>query len=692
MSGRLEEIGQALELDVEASPAETPAEAGDVKFRARGFELDPDGLWHRPPDKDGEQQSRTWLCGPFKVVGLARDGNGDGWSVVVEFLDLDGRLKREIVARREFAGDGAEVRRRLLDRGLDLAASAKARALLQTAFLSLQTSSRVRLEHSTGWKGDLYVLPHRTIGASASEPVLFQGRAAGTYHAEAGSFATWQAAVAGAMVGNPAGVFAISVALAAPLLRELGGEGGGFHLRGQSSRGKSSLQRVAGSVWGGGGELGYSQSWRHTDNALDGVALAHNDCLLCLDEIKVVGEAAGVVAYALATGIMKGRLKSDGDARATPTWRVLILSSGEMSLSDLIRQSRNRDRSYTGQELRLLDVAVDFDAEQGVWERLPDGRTGKGAAAEFSSRLRKLTDEHHGWAGPKFVAAYLADRARLRVRAAELRDAFLQAALQPTDTGQVRRGGERFALVAAAGELAAELGVLPWPSGEAARAVGKVFQRWAAAFGRTQLHEDREAIQRLRDYLQQHEHSNFRVRKGERAAEDELYDLGKGLKPRQGEARSLTAAGWRDDDGGETVFHIFPGIWRAVIFAGINPEAAARSVRAAGYLVSNGKDGRLTNRVSIGNRKESFYSVRAAIMGDDGEFAVPGDTSEAAGASGTEKAEENQPAEAGGSQVHIVPTTSDGEAWGERAAVLEYECGLSREEAERQARAEAGAG
>ncbi len=54
------------------------------------------------------------------------------------------------------------------------------------------------------------------------------------------------------------------------------------------STGKSTVLRVASSVWGG---FDYLQSWRATSNGLEGIAAAHNDSLLCLDEI---GEIAAI--------------------------------------------------------------------------------------------------------------------------------------------------------------------------------------------------------------------------------------------------------------------------------------------------------------------------------------------------------------------------------------------------------------
>ena len=85
--------------------------------------------------------------------------------------------------------------------------------------------------------------------------------------------------------GNSRLAFAVCAALAAPLLQVCGMEGGGVHFLGSSSIGKSILLLVAGSVAGGGGNNGFLRRWRATDNALESIALAHNDALLCLDEI-----------------------------------------------------------------------------------------------------------------------------------------------------------------------------------------------------------------------------------------------------------------------------------------------------------------------------------------------------------------------------------------------------------------------
>ena len=122
----------------------------------------------------------------------------------------------------------------------------------------------------------------------------------------------------------------ICVSLAGPLLKLAGIDGGGFHLFGKTSSGKSTLLWAAGSVWGGGGKLGFAHSWRSTDNGLEGTAAAHNDGCLPLDEMgEAKGKVVSATAYMLANGKGKNRSGPSGNARRTLEWNTMFLSTGE---------------------------------------------------------------------------------------------------------------------------------------------------------------------------------------------------------------------------------------------------------------------------------------------------------------------------------------------------------------------------
>jgi hypothetical protein len=181
-------------------------------------------------------------------------------------------------------------------------------------------------------------------------------------------------------------VAAVSLAFAGPLLEPLSMDGGGLHLRGASSRGKSTVQRVAVSVWG---SPRFLHSWRATANGLEGVAAACNGSLLALDEIgEISGRDAGAAAYMLANGAGKARAMRSGAARAAVRWRVAVLSSGEITLADKMAEAGGK--AAAGQAVRLLDVAAD-DRAHGAFDTCTAHRTARPSRIGCARRRRRIT-------------------------------------------------------------------------------------------------------------------------------------------------------------------------------------------------------------------------------------------------------------------------------------------------------------
>jgi putative DNA primase/helicase len=91
-----------------------------------------------------------------------------------------------------------------------------------------------------------------------------------------------------------------------------------------------------------------------------------------LDELAQLPQAdANTVAYMIANGMGKARANRAGQLRATALWRVLYLSTGEISLSDLAgRDSKGTKRSAAGQEVRVLDIEADAGKGMGLFEEL----------------------------------------------------------------------------------------------------------------------------------------------------------------------------------------------------------------------------------------------------------------------------------------------------------------------------------
>src|SRR5260370_13694797 len=118
---------------------------------------------------------------------------------------------------------------------------------------------------------------------------------------------------------------AISTALAGPLLYLADAEGGGVNFHGSSSKGKTTLLRVAASVWGNGNSI---KTWSATGNSFEASAVVTTDTLLAIDEIGMAGTRAGLSSlHTLANGQGKSRLNRGPSVPATPAWRVMVAST-----------------------------------------------------------------------------------------------------------------------------------------------------------------------------------------------------------------------------------------------------------------------------------------------------------------------------------------------------------------------------
>lgn len=580
-----------------------------------GYRLDHEGLWADQTAKNGEKFS-TKISAPFEPIGEARDPDGGGWSVVVRFKDRDGRAKTEIIPRGTLVSEPGAVRSRLASQGL-MIKPAKGQGDRFTACLGeLECSRRITLAHATGWAtANRFVLPSRTIGPPGGEPVMFTGDPAGFPHGTQGTMAEWQELVAARAPGNSLLLLALSIGFAGPLLRPLGLEGGGFHFRGLSSMGKSTLGRAAASVWcGGSGVLGGAQSWRATANALEAVAQGHSETVLALDEInEIAPEQVGLAAYALASGQGKARASTSGQLRRRTEWLVLSVSTGEISLADHIRSSAKGGRVMAGQELRLLDIPADAGKGLGIWETLH----GFEDPALFSEAVNAGTQAHYGHAGPAFVERFVADPKWAKALAREIMRGFVESSKERDDNGQVHRASNRFALAAAAGELAAAFGIVPWAEGAAAKACREVFDRWATSFGRSAPREQRAVMLALKAAIQQ-QGSRFGVTDDEETEWGEKVD-DRVAGHRKGEPRSLNALGLRYVTAQKEVYYLFyPQGWEEVLRDVTAGADAARMVHAAGHL-ERGEGKHWGRKKKINGVAQRLYWVKASILEADFE-------------------------------------------------------------------------
>lgn len=475
---------------VEAAPVQTSGK--DRAFDV--FGVNDDGVWHEGIDQDGKRKPPEWICSRLNVEALTRDQDGGGWGYLLTFSDPLRHAKQWAMPARMLSGDGGEYRATLLNMGLRIATSPRARNLLTQYIQTRMPDEFASCSDRIGWHGRAFVLPKETIGDHA-ERIVFQSdsQMENTFKAK-GSAEQWRDRVGSLCAGNSRLVFSVSCAFAGPLLRPAGMESGGFHLRGDSSSGKTTGLKLAASVYGG---ANYLQRWRTTDNALEAIAAQHCDSLLILDELAQVDpKTAGECAYMLANEQSKARSTRTGMARARLSWRLLFLSAGELGLADHMAEGMKRTR--TGQEVRMADIPADAGAGMGMFEDLHGFEGG----AAFARHLTHGAAAFYGAPGHAFIcwACECADTLAKRVREAT---AALAGQIVPAGaSGQVERVGARFALVGVAGELATEAGLTGWPAGSAERAAKVCFDAWLVSRGGIGNGEDLSMLRAVRRFLE----------------------------------------------------------------------------------------------------------------------------------------------------------------------------------------------
>ena len=122
----------------------------------------------------------------------------------------------------------------------------------------------------------------------------------------------------------------------------------------------------------------------------------------------------------------------------------------------------------------------------------------------------KVSVTAYGTAGPEFARRYIAagikdDDVR------EMIDKFVASRDLIDPHGQVRRVARKFGLIAAAGELAIKLGVLPWEKGEALEAAVYAFDLWLGRRGTSGSLDLKQALERIQSLFEKSSDARFDV-------------------------------------------------------------------------------------------------------------------------------------------------------------------------------------
>lgn len=588
--------GNRPDMDVIAHHQQASHE--EVAGLPSAFRFTGDGVWFDEVSPKGDLEP-VRLCAPLAVLAVTHDPHEGAYGRLLEWRTCRGTVRRWAMPMALLSGNGEPVRQALLEGGLPyISPNRKARERLLEYLAGSQPGQTLISLERTGWHDGRYVLPDATLGPNGQEIIFQSGTAKGEDFTTAGSLADWQEQIGRLCLGNSRLLFAASCAFAAPLLRLTGMDGGGFHLKGESTDGKTTVMKVAASVCGG---PDYWQTWRATGNAIEAIASRRNDALLCLDELKEIDpRAAGSTAYMLSNGQGKARARVDGDLRERKQWRLLFFSTGELSLAEHAEQAGGR--FYGGMDVRLPQIPSDT-GQHGCFETLHGFPTAKALA----DALRQRTGQTYGEPFRAFVARLAAELEshQQAIRAEVAR--FTQELIPGGAGNQVGRVAERFALVAVAGELATRLDVTGWGPGDARAGVRACFAAWLAERGHLGNYEDAAALEQVRRFFIANQYTRFADWHDSQHRPANMVGFRR-VEP-EGVAFYVTAPGWNE------------------ITKGYDPKKVARLCQEAGLLeVKPGDDGRRqqVQRLPGMNGTTRVYLFGERVIGGEDEHGEPG--------------------------------------------------------------------
>jgi putative DNA primase/helicase len=550
------------------------------------------GVYYQQPFTEDETPKHPmWLCSPLVVCGEVRDDGQGNWGRLLSWNDGDGHPHQwacpaELLA----ASDTAEFRRELSREGLIISTNGKARQKLVDYVLGAKPllEDRIRCVTKTGWFNGRYVLTNHTYGEAAGEAVIYQGAISRDF-AAASDLVDWQREVSARAAGNSRIVFAISCAFAGALVDMAGESGGGFQYTGQTSKGKTStLMDPAASVWGNPDR--FAKKWRTTTNGIEALCQSRNDSILILDDLgQADPRECGAAAYLIANGQGKARMQKELTSRPLATWKTLLLSSGEIDLSQHMSDGGKVARG--GQVARLPSIPADAGAGNYVIENLHDQIDGR----QFADCMKHATRQAYGTAG----AAYL-EKLTEPVMLAEVKESIREAITEivklmrvPENAApEVGRVAARFALVGFAGALATRFCVTGWKADEALKSALRCFNDWLKESGGAIGADEKALFAQVTAFMQAHGSSRFPPHDIEEEA----------LR------RVLNRAGFSFREGDEVKYWVESGAFKNELCKGFHPAGAAKSLTKAKWLEAGADRTQQKKRVTaIGGKGQWVY-------------------------------------------------------------------------------------
>lgn len=437
--------------------------------------------------------------GKIGVLARTQGISGKGmYGAILWWNTSSGKYIQEVISIKDLRKlRSTEVYDFLNEKGYWFGRNSNCWSLLKEYLLDeIEMAPQAIVVDKMGWHGNVFVGEGWSLGGD--EGYHFINYSDALTLKSSGEFDDWKNNIGALCVGNPMMIFSIGVALAAPVLKKTDTENGIFHIRGASSTGKTTLLELGASVYS---DRSYMMSWVATENGLAAAAATRNDLLFLLDEIgSNVSKDIGAVIYHLIGGVSKQRANKFGALSGGVSWRTLGLSSGEISLTDMLL--KEGEKAKAGQEIRLLEIPA--FGNFGVFNNLH----GFTKPQLFVDHLKKQMKLYYGsllieWITlltglPEALGVpYESDCTVIQEINSE-KERISNLWISSEMSSQVVRSLQRFALIAATLSVASQNKLLPWDKEESIRSVKECWDQWIKSRGHVMNSEDFELLTRLK--------------------------------------------------------------------------------------------------------------------------------------------------------------------------------------------------
>ncbi|EGR0942203.1 DUF927 domain-containing protein [Vibrio cholerae] len=525
------------------------------------------------------------IAGPTHVKAFTYDPTFmKDFGVLLQWTSRSGNAHERVFKMRDILADGGKsMLQALADTGLFIHHKAKYWHFILDYLMSENPDKTVVTVEKTGWFFGQFVTPSWVAGFGEQE-VMYTGDAPEKLNSN-GTFFEWQDSVAALCQGNALMMVALCAAFAAPLLEKLGWDSFLIHLMGSSKNGKTTLIRLSASVYS---DFQYRDTWKSTDVGLERRATNRNGMLVLLDEFnQAKPDEVSESIYQLGNGVSKLRSEKKLANRPQDFWSLIGLSTGEISLEQKLAKSNEKPQA--GQLMRFFEIPL-FQTF-GVFENLHGSKSPK----EFAERIADVTSEQYGTALQPFlnqVSAISDLKNKLLKHVKQISQAWIQD-LQINPSNQISFALDRFAFLAAVGELAIELSTLPWEKGSVKYEVGKVFEAWLANYSEESDYEERHIREQLRKFLPKSQYS---------------------IKPQGAE----TKVGWWKLSGNELSWHVRRDAFKTGLKLEFDHQIiqAAMILKKQGWLQTN-EPSRGTFKSSISGKAERHFKLFPSQIAKD---------------------------------------------------------------------------